>query len=211
MTAPGIRGVRFGSPTLESLYFSAPSSCSCARYFGKDACQERNLWGTGIAPTVPPTADAKCLSYCLIPATESENSKAGGKRPRLSGSGHRLFKPSASGRRESIDAAYQAQSAHDPANMKITEAMLNDPNFMIPFMRAIASGEAPRGHKVLSGARMARAYEMYQQGGAGGLKQTTFALGSRVGTGGAKGTLNMVRRSRSMESHREKNMRLLDR
>ncbi len=81
--------------------------------------------------------------------------------------------------------------AHDPANMKITEAMLNDPNFMIPFMRAIASGEAPGGHKVLSGAQWREAYEMYQQGGAGGLKQTTSALGSRAGTGGANNTLNM--------------------
>lgn len=58
-------------------------------------------------------------------------------------------------------------------------------------MRAIASGEAPGGHKVLSGAQWREAYEMYQQGGAGGLKQTTSALGSRAGTGGANNTLNM--------------------
>jgi hypothetical protein len=52
-----------------------------------------------------------------------------------------------------------------PANMKITQAMLNDPNFMIPFMQAVASGEAAGGQKVLSQEQWKQAYDWYQKGG----------------------------------------------
>jgi hypothetical protein len=52
-----------------------------------------------------------------------------------------------------------------PPNMRITREMLNDPNFMIPFMKAVASGEAAGGHKVLSQAQWEQAYDWYQKGG----------------------------------------------
>jgi hypothetical protein len=60
-----------------------------------------------------------------------------------------------------------------PANMKITQAMLNDPNFMIPFMQAVASGEAAGGHKVLSQEQWQQAYDWYQKGGVPNTQMAT--------------------------------------
>jgi hypothetical protein len=45
----------------------------------------------------------------------------------------------------------------------ITSAMTRDPNFMIPFMQAIASGEAP-GRYPLSQAQWEQAFDWYSKG-----------------------------------------------
>ena len=76
---------------------------------------------------------------------------------------------------------------YDP-NTVITREMVNDPNFAIPFMQAIASGEAPGGHKVLSQGQWRQAYDWYKAGGpqtagpkTGGLGATTGSLNKRGG------------------------------
>jgi hypothetical protein len=54
-----------------------------------------------------------------------------------------------------------------PSNMRITLEMTRDPNFMILFMQAVASGEAP-GRYPLSEAQWAQAFDWYRKGGPSG-------------------------------------------
>jgi SLT domain-containing protein len=45
---------------------------------------------------------------------------------------------------------------------RVTEAMAHDPQFMIPFMKAMAEAEAPRGSSVMSDAQWKQAFDFYQ-------------------------------------------------
>ena len=54
----------------------------------------------------------------------------------------------------------------DP-NMKITREMTQDPSFMIPFMKAVAAGEAP-GKYPMSEGQWSTAFDWYRKGGPKG-------------------------------------------
>jgi hypothetical protein len=45
---------------------------------------------------------------------------------------------------------------------RVTEEMAHDPKFMIPFMKAMAEAEAPRGSSVMSDAQWKQAFDFYQ-------------------------------------------------
>jgi hypothetical protein len=54
---------------------------------------------------------------------------------------------------------------YDP-NTVITREMVNDPKFAVPFLQAIASGEAPGGEKVLTAEQWKTAHDWFLAGGA---------------------------------------------
>lgn len=75
---------------------------------------------------------------------------------------------------------------YDP-NMVITREMTKDPNFVIPFMQSIASGEAP-GRYPLDQKQWEQAYDWYTKGGPQG-EALKFQGGTGAATagGGARG------------------------
>jgi hypothetical protein len=69
---------------------------------------------------------------------------------------------------------------YDP-NMVITRAMVNDPKFAVPFLRAIASAEAPGGENVLTAEQWKTAHDWFLAGGppkAGGGPKTGGGAGA---------------------------------
>lgn len=65
-------------------------------------------------------------------------------------------------------------------NKVITKEMTNDPNFMIPFMKATANAEAPRGANALSDSQWRQAFDMFKQGGATGIEPPQRQAGEGI-------------------------------
>jgi uncharacterized protein (TIGR02594 family) len=76
--------------------------------------------------------------------------------------------------------------SYDP-NTRITEEMVRDPKFAVPFMQAISRGEAP-GHYPMSDAQWHQAFSWYQAGkpGGGGGGDSGTQLAGAPPTGGGR-------------------------
>jgi hypothetical protein len=99
-------------------------------------------------------------------AANMENVTAGGYVGMPLGSA--IFKWSGGGR--------NAVPGYDPRQV-ITPQMARDPNFMIPFMKAVASGEAP-GRYPMSDEQWRQAFDWYVAGGNAGEAAKPFDIAS---------------------------------